>query len=272
LLAFLAVSVWLSYCQRLAPKVCNFDNWRSIDMGRLIRSALILAAVLAVPLRGYATDLTIDNGNLGATVKFSASGGNLIVTLTNGAIDNPNRSAQILSAVYFDVAGDPDLHPVSAVICATCSITAGGTTGPGGSVGGEWGFKVVSDGGLEDGASYGVSAVSLGGFGTKDLFGGTNLSGTAGPGGIDYGITTLGDQAYNDNSTLLGVPLVVNQVIFTLSGLPAGFDPSVAISNVNFNYGTTNSPTPEPTSLALLGLGGATAWIIRRRKKVTPAA
>src|SRR4029077_15253705 len=106
-----------------------------------------------------------DNGALGATVKFVASGSNLIVTLTNGAIDNPFNASQILTGVFFDIVGDPELVPVSAVICAGCSVTAGGGTDAGGGGGGEWAYKFVSDGGLLHANSFGISAVSVGGFG-----------------------------------------------------------------------------------------------------------
>src|SRR5215467_255799 len=126
-------------CVQSVPIACKSEG--VTKMNRLVRFALVVAAVLLVPLRGYATDLTVDNGALGASVKFSASGTNLIVTLTNGAIANPSRASEILTGVFFDIAGDcTDLKPISAVICPTCSITAGGTTDPGGSVGGEWGY------------------------------------------------------------------------------------------------------------------------------------
>ena len=236
-------------------------------MNRLVRCALVLAALLVVPMRGYATDLTVDNGWLGASVTFSASGSNLIVTLTNNFPGDPAKSKDILTGVFFDV--DPsagDLATVSAKICATCSVTNGGGTDPGGSVGGEWAYQ-WGENTLLFGDHYGISSTSLGIFEKGDLFGGKNLYGSAAPDGVDYGITTPNDTAGNNDSTLAGIPLVLNQVIFTLSGLPAGFDPSTAISNINFNYGPKPSNVPEPTSLALLGIGGATAWIARRRRK-----
>jgi hypothetical protein len=236
-------------------------------MCRLIRFALILAAVLAMPLRGYATDLSYDNG-AGASVLFTSSGGNMTVTLSNNWTGDPARAREILTGVLFNV--DPAIGDLittgTAVICKTCSVTNGGKTDPGGSVGGEWAFR----GGLWFDEAYGISSVSLGAFNKVDLFGGTNLAGTAaGPGGLDYGITTKSDTPGNDQKDLAGIPLILNQVIFTFSGLPKDFDPSTAIKDVNFQFGTTVSNTPEPTSLALLGLGGATAWIVRRRRKAT---
>ena len=238
-------------------------------MCRLIRSAFFVVAVLAMPLRGYAKDLSVDNGYLGASVTFSSSGGNLTVTLTNNFTGDPVKSKDVLTGVFFDIEPSAgDLITGTAKICATCSVTNGGLTGPGGSVGGEWAYQFGSEG-LLFGDHYGISSTSLGIFDKSDLFGGANLNGAAGPDGVDYGITTKSDTPGNNDSTLAGIPLVLNQVIFTFSGLPAGFDPSTAISNINFNYGPKPSNVPEPTSLALLGIGGATAWIARRRRKVT---
>lgn len=237
-----------------------------------VRSTLFLAAVLLIPMRSFATDLTIGNG-YGATVSFASSGGDLVVTLTNGWTGDPAHARDILTGVFFNVNPSVgDLKMVSAVICSTCSVTNGGTTDPGGSVGGEWAYQ-YQPGGIWFGDEYGIASASLGAFIKSDLFPGKNLTGTAnGPGGVDYGITTKSDTAKNDEADLLGIPFVLDQVIFTLGGLPAGFDPKLAIADVNFQYGTkplSSSPVPEPTTLALLGVGSATAWIARRRRKPT---
>jgi hypothetical protein len=237
-------------------------------MNRLVRCVLVLAALLVVPLRGYATDLTVDNGWLGASVTFSASGSNLLVTLTNNFPGDPSKNKDILTGVFFDI--DPsvgDLTTISARLGAGSSVTNGGGTDPGGSVGGEWAYQWGSNT-ILFGDHYGLSAVSGGIFDKADLFGGTNLSGASGPDGVDYGITSKTDTAGNNDATLAGIPLILNQVVFTLGGLPAGFDPSSAVSNINFAYGPKPSNVPEPTSLALLGIGSATAWVIRRRRKV----
>jgi hypothetical protein len=236
-----------------------------------LRSAFFLAAVLLIPMRSYAADLTVTNA-YGASVNFSAASGNLVVTLTNNWTGDPTIAKDILTAVFFNI--DPSLgdtlKPLSAVICATCSVTDGGKTDPGGSVGGEWAYQHQT-GGIWFGDDYGISAASLNAFVKSDLFPGNNLAGTAnGPGGIDYGIDTKADTPGNDLADLAGVPLVLNQVIFTLAGLPPGFDPTAAITDVHFNYGNTpllSNPVPEPASLALLCVGGVTAWGTRRRRR-----
>lgn len=235
---------------------------------RTLCSALFVSAMLLLPLRTFAADLTVGNGVGGATVTFAASGGNLTITLTNGSTNDPFTASGILTGVFFDIAGDPTLTKVSARLCDTCSVGGEYQPDPGGGVGGEWAYK-SNAAGLLWGLDYGVSAAALGVFGTKDLFGGTNLSGPAGPGGIDYGITTKFDSPDNDANGLSGFPVISNQVIFTLAGLDPKFDPTLAISNVTFHYGAGTDPltTPEPTSLALLGIGAATTWVARRRRK-----
>lgn len=56
--------------------------------------------------------------------------------------------------------------------------------------------------------------------------------------------------------------LVQNETVFTLTGPPAGFDPSADISNVSFVYGTDLSGidprltgVPEPSTIVLVLIG-----------------
>jgi hypothetical protein len=71
------------------------------------------------------------------------------------------------------------------------------------------------------------------------------------------------------NAAVTGsIPLIQNAVVFTLSGLPEGFDPTASIQNISFQYGTAltdpNLPTPAPTS-GVIALGGALLLARRRR-------
>src|SRR5215813_954956 len=101
-------------------------------------------------------------------------------------------------------------------------------------------------------------------------------SGPDSPDGLQYGITSAGDNLATGNSAVTGGnALIKNSVIFTLSGLPAGFDPSTAISNVVFQYGTQltdphfpgNPPSvPEPATLGLVGIGLVGVGAMWRRK------
>jgi hypothetical protein len=235
----------------------------------LFVAALVTAVAVLAPTSAAAGPLTLTatNGTLSAQVTFTVSGGNLIVTLTNVSLGDPKAPSDILTALFFDISGGLTLTPVSAVICSTCSITYGGTTDPNGSVGGEWAY--VNSSNLAYGADYGISSTGLGLFGAGNLFGGTNLSGPASPDGVQYGITTKNDTTANNNGGLIGQPLISNSVIFTFSGIPSGFDPSLMISNVTFQYGTSltepHLSAPSPTTLPLV-LAGATALLFYRRR------
>ena len=85
--------------------------------------------------------------------------------------------------------------------------------------------------------------------------------------GLEYGLTSVGDDPTTGNAPVTGKnALIQNEVIFTLSGLPDGFDPSLRISGVRWQYGTSlDEPhLPEPASAALV-LCGAVALLRRRR-------
>jgi hypothetical protein len=235
---------------------------------------LIVAGLLFLPSISNAAPITFNysNGDLSAWASFDVSGGNLVATLTNTSTVDPSAPNQILTAVFFDIAGDSTLSQLTAVICATCTITqGGGTTNGTGNVAGEWAYNYSSTD-LAYGDSYGISSSGLDLFGPHDLFpGGTNLSGSTSPAGVQYGITTTNDGAANNNGGLSGNPLISNQVIFTLAGLSSGFN-LASISNVTFQYGTALNEVPvgvpEPASAALLGTGVVMMLVVVRRRKL----
>jgi hypothetical protein len=252
----------------------------------LVGLAIMAAGLLAAPSAQAGTATFIgSSGTLSASVEFAVVGGNLQVTLTNTSLTDIDAAAQLLTAVFFDIAGDPVLTPISAVIAPGSTEQYG--TAPGDVVGGEWGYV----------STAGISSTGIGVFGNAN-FPGANLAGPAngaldGPQG---GILPAGWLAAGDNASLTGTNggfLTQNSVIFTLSGIGAGFDPAASISNVIFQYGTAlceggcvpgdttgNSDTtgdttgggettgnvPEPALLSLLGLGLAGAATRMRRK------
>ena len=119
--------------------------------------------------------------------------------------------------------------------------------------------------GAPGGAGQGISSTGLGLFGPFDLFPGSNLQGPASPDGLQYGITSAGDNPLTGNTpvTASGMnDLIQNAVAFKLTGLPGGFTLS-DISNVSFLYGTS-LPVPEPATLWLLGLACAGVGLWRR--------
>jgi hypothetical protein len=258
-------------------------------MKRAYFSGVLLAALLVMPRTASATAVTFtgSSGSLSASATFDVVGGNLVVTLTNTGTTDPVASNQILTAFFFDIAGTPTLDEVSAVSCATCTVTDSGAGGGGGVVGGEWGYLQGTN--IAYSADYGISSSGLGGLFGDATFPGSDLFAPTALDGVEYGVTTLNDTDANDNGSLTSQPVIRNSVIFTLSGIPVGFNPLTAISNVTFQYGTAlnetsfggggqgqggggqgqgggGSTVPEPASLVLLGSGLAYA-AARFRKK-----
>lgn len=234
------------------------------------------AALLVGSATSHAAPITFtgSSGALSASVIFDVVGGNLQVTLTNTAA-NPATMvpADVLTAVFFDVTGNPTLSRISAVL-GTGAVTRNGAgipgsgTDPGGVVGGEWAYT-GGGGTLGSGVTQtqGISSSGLGIVGPPDRFPGSDLEPPASPDGIQYGI--IGSGAYNPNPGLSANTVIQSSVVFTLGNIPGGFDPSTAISNIRFQYGTaTSEPSfpggggpppgviPVPPSVALMALGG----------------
>jgi hypothetical protein len=159
---------------------------------------------------------------------------------------------------------------VSALINAGSAVQFG--SAPGGVVGGEWAYRAGLSGIIDDpsGSGHGISSSGLGLFGSAN-FPGSNLQGPTGVGGLQHGITSAGDNPATGNSPVTGPnAFVKNSVVFTLSGLPGGFDPSLSISDIAFQYGTSLSEpriqvtVPAPGAFALTPLIALTA---RRRRR-----
>jgi hypothetical protein len=242
-------------------------------MYKLATGLLFLVPLL---LPALPVTFTGSSGARAASSKFDAVGTNLVVTLTNTSSADPEGPADILTAVFFSITGsNPTLTTSSAVLAAGSTVKAnGGATDAGGVVGGEWAYKA---GISAHGANRGISSSGLGLFAPSDRFSGTNLQGPDEPNGVQYGITTSSDAAANDNGGISSEGLIKNSVIFTLGGLSAGFDPSVAITSVVFQYGTalteptvagirSTSAVPEPTSVVLLATLLAFTGVQVRRK------
>ena len=238
-------------------------------------SVAVCAAVVVVkPIFAAPVTLSGSADHLAASVTFDTSGNDLIVTLTSTSSSDVMVPNDVLTTVFFDVdLPEPvSLTPVSAVLGPGSSVLFGGTD-PGGVVGGEWAYADNLSGAPAD-MGYGISSAGLDLFGPHDRFPGDNLQGPASPGGIQYGITSAGDDPTTGNTPVTGKnALIQNEVICTLSGLPGGFDPAARITNVSWQYGTGfDGPgffAPEPASLSLLVLGGLAA--MRRRRQQAPA-
>ena len=214
--------------------------------------------LLAIPMTSYAVPFTGSSGNLTAQADFEiVAGNNLEVTLTNTSASDVLIPAEVLTAVFFDIGGVAALTPVSALLDG--SVVLFGSDG-GGNVGGEWAYasSILAPGG----ATEGISSAGFGLFGNAN-FGGANLQGPVAVGGVQYGITSTGDNTATGNAAVTGGnALIQDSVVFTLGGLPAGFTLDGNISNVSFQYGTAltepnvpSNPVPEPGTMFLLGFG-----------------
>jgi len=215
-------------------------------------------------------------------VMFIDNGSTLDVYLTNASGLNVTDPTYILTALFFDIAGNPTLTPVSATLfdsgSAGVTFTAHGgitwdftnatATGAGAvdvgpadnNVGGEWGYvrgttQLRSGAGVTpgDGPRQGISSTGLGIF-SDGTFGGTNLGGPGAPsasGALDgqqFGLTSLGDTCLGCSKNLQGnnmQPITQGVIHFVLTGF-SGFNIS-DIDNVLFQYGTaTNEPFTWP--------------------------
>ena len=197
----------------------------------------------------------------------------LRVTLANTSNGDVLIPSDVLTAVFFTLAGRPKLTPVSAVISADSTVLFGGTD-PGGVVGGEWAYR----NNLKHtplGARDGISSSGLNLFGPFDVFPGSNLDAEASPGGLDYGLTSAGDDPTTGNKPVTGsFPLIKNGVVFILTGLPANYvlDAS-SISRLSFQYGTAMQSQPNLAGQVIpdaptwaLVIGGLLSLVAFRRR------
>jgi hypothetical protein len=206
------------------------------------------------------------NGLRSASATFDVVAGNLQITLNNistNDVTSPTGGGAILTSVFFDLAPTTTLTPVSAML-GLGSIVHFGSNG-GGNMGGEWAFGSGLIG-APGNAGLSTSSTGLGLFGQAN-FNGSNLQGPTAVDGLQYGITSAGDNVALGNAAVTGgFALIQNSVIFTLSGNPVFTTiGDYIISNVSFQYGTDldepNDPgvfvetnVPEPTTLSICGL------------------
>jgi hypothetical protein len=249
------------------------------------KTFLCTAAILACASVSQAAittpqPITFSSGSLAASATFVQSGTSLTVTLANTGGD-VLLPTDVLTAVFFDISGGVTLTPVSALLSGGSSVVFTGACDVNPcvgatDVGGEWAYA-AGLAGAPGGATKGISSTGLGLFGPGDLFGGTNYAGAVEPDGLQFGITSSGDNLATGNAAVTGAnALIKNSVVFTFSGLNALNNYS--ISNVFFLYGTglteCNGPcggggggggVPEPGYLLTLALLGVPV-VLRYRK------
>lgn len=238
-----------------------------VFMGVAVAVVLGLQQAVAVPLVVTASGLGNNGETLKAKATFEVVGTELVVQLFNEGTYNPNDAGDILTAVFFDVVGNPTFTKIEAKLTLGSTVKGNsGLTDAGGVVGGEWAYKSGLSG-APHGAKQGISSAGYGLFGPGDRFPGSNLQGPASPDGVQYGVTTLTDTAGNDNGSINNQGLIKNGVVFRLGNLPGGFTVD-RICNVSFQYGTGLDEInliPEPTGFWLVAGSLALFAALRRR-------
>lgn len=259
-------------------------------MPRMLGRAVWLVGALAavgVPVSAEATPITFTASGMSAqptaisaSATFQVSGSDLVIILSNTSTGNPGyHNPDLLEGLFFSSSTNLLLSPVSATLTPGSSLVDGSIPA-GETLGDQWQFR-HSGAGFSNGTISTSDAYAIGAAGFTGIFSSGNFgSNSQNVGGLGYGIVgTDWNAATASHGTLNLGPFEDNSVTFTLSGLPAGFDPYTAISSVTFAYGTAPDSllngdclrcdvrVPEPATIAMFALGVlGLAWAFGGRK------
>jgi hypothetical protein len=226
-------------------------------------ATLVLTLAMTTLSFANAVTYTGSQGTLSASATFSQTGTMLHIMLQNTSTGDVKVPTDVLTGVLFN---SPKLTPVSASLVGSTEYGSSSNFGDG------WGYGHVSALGFTNAidATGAVNGLGHSNFSTTH----TNL------GGLNYGIVSAGDNSATGNGGVTGKgPLAKSEVDFTLT-TPAGFKLSDLGNTVEFVYGTElvadpkftgrlvpdPTPTPEPSTMLLLGSGlvGLSAWVRRK--------
>lgn len=257
----------------------------AMKFNKILRGA-ILSGALAASLGGVssASAAVVYSGSsdtLAGSASFDIIGTQLKLVLTNTSTFDVTKPEEVLTALFFNVSGLHSLSASSAMSGGPTYLNGLQVNGAGTNVGGEWGFKNFSVGTFNSG----ISSSGLGGTFGQSNFNGLNLDGPVALGGLEYGITSAGDNLATDNGGIRRHAITKNSVTFLLD-ITGPFTLN-QINAVSFQYGTalvephftgscvqgtpgcgtiTIQAIPEPASIALVGLGLLGASLARRRR------
>lgn len=218
------------------------------------------------------------------TFEVGDNANQLKVILTNTFTGDALAPSDILTAVFYRSSSIATLTPFSARVNAGSAVhfeTVAPFPSDEGDIGGEWAYR----GDLTGPFNHGISSTGLSLFSAADVFPpAIDLDSPASPNGVNYGITSAGDDLTTGNLKVTGKePLVKNSVVFRLTSSAVVDDNFLnAISQVRFQYGTSLSEPhrdvpppdqgpliPEPASLAIWLIGASSFGLVLRRRAIT---
>ena len=251
---------------------------------------LLFLGVIALAITGAAfadpitfTSVRVQNPDGGswleASASFEISGSQLIVTMANISSDPAARPSDLLTGIFFDLANENALTPVSAEVVGDWRVLLDGEDFTDEDsvhpyvlpdVGGEFAYEGNISSEFFQGARYGIASAGLDDyFGPNRRFNSNTLWHPDAPNGMDFGMASA--VGLLSHGGMNGNPIIVGGAVeFTFNY--AGDLSTEDISNVNWQYGTSASNpnitvVPEPTTVTLLGLGIAGLLAKRRFRK-----